>query len=169
MSTLIDPTQNLTPPPSLSRVFSSASFSLALVKWCVCIFFYNRRGWTSAIHNRHNSSINLLERWTNGRSTFGTRSTRGTTVRRHRDLPAIAGYVLPTVSLPTTVEILSNTHYSMLYILEKFPYVAGQWRYASCEHTVLWLKVSFLQFTGVHGTCLLAQGYSYSYRVVLVQ
>jgi hypothetical protein len=37
------------------------------------------------IHNRHNSSINLLERWTNDRSTFNAWSTRGTAGHQRRD------------------------------------------------------------------------------------
>jgi hypothetical protein len=45
----------------------------------------------SEIHNRHNSSINLLERWTNDWSTFGTRSARGTAGRWHRDPLTITG------------------------------------------------------------------------------
>jgi hypothetical protein len=88
------------------------------------ISFYNRRGQTSVIHNRHNSSINLLEQWTNDRSTFSALLARGTTDRRHQDPPAIAGnpvaiygiggnpvagYILPAILLTATVKILSNT------------------------------------------------------------
>jgi hypothetical protein len=98
------------------------------------ISFYNGRGRTSVIHNHHNSSINLLEPWTNGRNTFSTRSASGTADRRHQDPPAIAGnlvanygipatgisgnpvvgYVLPaiplsTIPLPAMVEISPNT------------------------------------------------------------
>jgi hypothetical protein len=43
------------------------------------------------IHNRHNSSINLLEQWTNGRSTFDAWSTRGTAGHRRRDPSTFTG------------------------------------------------------------------------------
>jgi hypothetical protein len=100
-------------PPSLSRWLSDASVSPFIMD-------ADEHLWFTII----NSSINLLERWTNSQSTFDGRSARGTASRRRWDLPAItsnsiacygivgnpvAGYALPAIPLPATVEISPNT------------------------------------------------------------
>jgi hypothetical protein len=94
------------------------------------------------IYNRHNSSINLLKRWTNGRSTFDAQSVHGTVGRRRQDPPAIidnsvvnydivdnpvTGYALPMILLPTKVNqiymivVCFNKYINICYILKKFP------------------------------------------------
>jgi hypothetical protein len=104
-------------PSLLSHVFSLLP---PLLRWLSDVYVSpfimdtDERLWFTII----NSSINLLEWWTNGQSSFGARSTRGMAGRRRRDPPAItdnsvANYGIvdnPVASyaLPATVEISSH-------------------------------------------------------------